>query len=64
MEMKILALDIATKCGWATATASGTWDFSLKRGESQGMKIVRFVAKVRELIKLENIGIVYYELPA
>lgn len=32
--MKILALDIATKCGWATEVASGTWNLSLRNGES------------------------------
>lgn len=58
---KILALDIATHCGWATKTASGVWDFTLKRGESYGMRCVRFKAKVREMIDLEEIEIVSYE---
>lgn len=62
--MKILALDIATKTGWCTESASGTWDFSLKRGESYGMRIVKFKAAVREMIKLEDISLVSYERPA
>ncbi len=62
--MKILALDIATKTGWCTESASGTWDFSLKRGESYGMRVVKFKAAVREMINLEEISIVSYERPA
>jgi len=62
--MKILALDIATKTGWKTATASGVWDLKPNRGESEGMRIVRFKAKVREMISLEGIEVVAYERPA
>lgn len=62
--MKILALDIATKTGWCTQSASGTWDFSLKRGESYGMRVVKFKAAVREMINLEGITLVSYERPA
>lgn len=61
--MKILALDIATKTGWATDTTSGSWDFALKRGESVGMRIVRFTSKVKEMIELEKINLVVYEIP-
>ncbi len=64
MNQKILALDIATKTGWCTETASGTWDFSLKRGESYGMRVVKFKAAVRQMIDLERITIVTYERPA
>lgn len=60
----ILALDIATKTGWATKDASGVWDFKLKRGESEGMKVVRFKSKLREIIKLQEINIIAYERPA
>ncbi len=62
--MNILALDIATKTGWKTANASGVWDFSNKRGESDGMRVIRFRAKVREVIELEGINLVSYERPA
>lgn len=62
--MKILALDIATKTGWCTESASGAWDFSLKRGESYGMRVVKFKAAVREMIRLEGITLVSYERPA
>ena len=62
--MKILALDIATKTGWRTATSSGVWDLKPNKGESSGMRVVRFKSKVRELVKLEGITQVSYERPA
>lgn len=62
--MKILALDIATKTGWKTETSSGVWDLKPNRGESEGMRVVRFKAKVRELIDLEKIELIAYERPA
>lgn len=60
----LLALDIATKTGWKTASASGVWNLATKRGESEGMRVVRFKAKVRELINAEEIDIIGYERPA
>lgn len=63
--MRILALDIATVTGFATETASGVWDFNkMKRGDSYGMRLIRFKAALREIIELENIDIVVYERPA
>ena len=62
--MNILALDIATKTGWKTKTSSGVWDLKPNRGESEGMRVVRFKSKVRELINLEQINLVSYERPA
>jgi len=59
--MKILALDVATHCGWCTETASGVWDFSIKRDESSGMRLIRFKSKLKELIELENINLVTFE---
>lgn len=52
--VRILALDPATKCGWAFAqaggsVASGTWDLSTRRDESTGMKLLRFESKLREI---------------
>lgn len=44
--MRILALDLATKTGWALQEAdrveSGVQIFDVKRGESPGMRYVRF----------------------
>jgi Holliday junction resolvasome RuvABC endonuclease subunit len=62
--MNILALDIATKTGWKTRTSSGVWNLKPNRGESEGMRVVRFKSKVRELIELENINLIAYERPA
>ena len=62
--MKLLALDIATKTGWKSPTASGTWDLTPNKGESSGMKLIRFRAKLIEIIKAENIRIIAYERPA
>ena len=58
---KILALDIATKTGWKTSTASGIWNLKPNRGESDGMRVVRFKAKVNEMIKIESINLIAYE---
>lgn len=62
--MNILALDIATHTGWCTKTASGVWDFSIKRDESSGMRLIRFKAKVREVIEKEQINLVVFERTA
>lgn len=62
--MKILALDIATKTGWASPTSSGVWDLKTKRDESGGMKLIRFKAKVKEIIDVEGIDLVVFERSA
>lgn len=62
--MKILALDVATKCGWATETASGMWDFKIKKDESSGMRLIRFRSKLKELLSLEGINLITFESPA
>ena len=66
---KILALDIATHCGWAinvseTSNIYGVWDLSPKRDESAGMRLIRFRSKLNEVIERENINIVVFERPA
>ena len=63
-KYNILALDVATHCGWATNTASGVWDFSIKRDESSGMRLIRFKSKLAEIIKLEKINLVTFERSA
>lgn len=62
--MTLLALDIATKTGWATHYASGVWDFATKRDESSGMKLIRFRSKIKELHESDHIGIMVWEKPA
>lgn len=47
--MRILALDLATKTGWAHSNGeSGVQDFALKRGESPGMRFIRFRTWIQE----------------
>ena len=49
----ILALDPATKCGWAlwrdSQLQSGTWDLSVRKDESQAFRLVRFQNKLDEV---------------
>jgi len=61
-EIRILAIDQASKCGWCIGDdVYGTWDFSTKKDESQGMKMLRFRAKLREVCDLEKINVISYE---
>lgn len=60
-ELKILSLDVATKTGWATKNAHGLWDLTIKRDESNGMKYLRFRAKLKEVCQLEDINLVTFE---
>ena len=62
--MKILALDVATKTGWCHVNDSGTWDFTPKRDESKGMRLVKFKAKVYDVINGEDINLVVFERTA
>jgi len=54
--MNILSLDLATKTGWATffnhKISSGVQKFELKRGESPGMRFLRFRAWLQEVKEL------------
>lgn len=52
--MKVIALDTAIKTGWATGGHSGVFESTLKRGESPGMRFLRFRAWLRELIELNG----------
>jgi len=52
--MNILALDPATKCGWAHSSgASGTWDLSVRRDESGGMRLLRLRSKLMSTVPLD-----------
>lgn len=62
--MNILALDVATHCGWCTKTAHGVWDFSIKKDESSGMRLIRFKSKLKEITALEEIDLVVFERTA
>lgn len=68
--MRILALDLGTKTGWAFGTTkdsdrvySGVQDFSLKRGESPGMRLLNFDKWVYEILTKHKPKMVAYEMP-
>ena len=61
MSNKILALDIATHTGWCTETASGVWNLTPKRDESNGIRLLRLKAKVREIVELEKVDLIAFE---
>ena len=52
--MKILAIDCGTKTGFALYAngiiEGGVQDFSLKRGESKGMRFIRFRSWLQEML--------------
>lgn len=61
-DMKILALDPATHCGFAHSCGiSGTWDLSIRRDESSGMRLIRLRAKMQEILNGAGIDLVVYE---
>ena len=61
-QLKILAIDQATKAGWCCGDdLYGCWNLSTRKDESIGSKLLCFKAKLKEIIELENIGLVVYE---
>jgi Holliday junction resolvasome RuvABC endonuclease subunit len=63
-QLKILALDVATHCGYAISRSLyGVWDLTPKRDESAGMRLIRFRSKLSEVIKCEHINLVVFERP-
>ena len=67
--MKILALDLALKTGWACRSEygdqliSGVQDFSLTRGESRGMVYIKFIGWLKKTYSTVLFDLVYYEQP-
>jgi len=64
--MRLLALDMATKTGWANnlfgkVDTSGVQDFSLKRGESAGMRLIKFRAWLSNMVELIKPEVIVYE---
>lgn len=58
---QILALDIATKTGFATSTASGVWNLTPKKDESKGMRLIRFKTKLKEMIQVHGFRLIVFE---
>ena len=65
--MIVLSLDLATNTGWAIYDGQitiGTANFSLKRGESPGMRFLRCRSWLRDTLKLlQKIDLIVYEMP-
>lgn len=64
--MKILGLDLGTKTGWCIIdngkyVESGVQVFDVRRGESPGMRYLRFRAWLTEILR--TIEVVGYEAP-
>jgi len=62
--MRILALDVATHCGYAISQELyGVWNLTPRRDESAGMRLLRLRSKLNEVIKSECINLVVFERP-
>ena len=60
--MKMLAIDPATKCGWAHSCGeSGVWDLSIRRDESSGMRLIRLRGKLDEIHRLTPVKVLVFE---
>lgn len=60
--MKILALDLATKCGWAHSVGqSGTWKLAAKMDESVGMRLLYLRKNLHDVFDLYGIDLVVFE---
>jgi crossover junction endodeoxyribonuclease RuvC len=64
--MKVLAFDFGCRTGWASCcdgqVESGVQDFPLARGESPGMRFLRFRAWMSGIVNLVRPEICIYEL--
>ena len=60
--MNILALDVATKTGFAASSGeSGVWDFKLKPDDSRNIRLVNFRNKVSHALIGWEINLVIFE---
>ncbi len=65
INMKILAIDPATKTGWACndPRAHGVWDLSVKSDESDGMRLIRFQSKLTNFGLTSKVNLITFERP-
>lgn len=62
MGKRILALDLATKTGWAHSCGqSGVWDLSIGKDESSGMRLIRFEGKLNEIREAVGVDVIAFE---
>ncbi len=58
----ILALDFGATTGWAHSWGqSGTWNLKIREDESSGMRLLRFEAKLRELVEATTTTVIVWE---
>jgi len=63
-NVRILALDVATHCGYAiNRELYGVWNLTPRRDESKGMRLIKLRSKLKEIIKSESINLVVFEIP-
>jgi Holliday junction resolvasome RuvABC endonuclease subunit len=63
-DIKVLAIDPASKLGWAIDRMKyGVWDLRTRKDESMGMKLIRMEAKLQELFEMEHFNLLIYERP-
>jgi len=65
--MRILALDLGSLTGWASFVdgqiESGTKEFRLERGESPGIRFIKFNNFLSTMISLIRPSLIIYEMP-
>ena len=60
--MNILAIDPGTKCGFAHSCGlSGTWDLSVRKDESSGMRLIRLRGKLDEIKSSVGVDLLVFE---
>ena len=60
--MNVLALDPSTHCGFAHSSGpSGTFDLSIRRDESGGMRLIRLRGKLNEIRASCGVDIIIFE---
>jgi Holliday junction resolvasome RuvABC endonuclease subunit len=61
-SLKILALDLGTYMGWAhVCGVSGTWNLSVQKDESSGMRLLRLRGKLNAVKESEGIDLICFE---
>ena len=61
-KLRILSLDPGTLCGYAhTAGPSGTWDLSVKKDESSGMRLIRLRKSLADIHEKHGIDLLVFE---
>ena len=64
LSRHLLALDPATKFGWAVdRDVYGVWDLTVRKDQSIGFKLLRFRAMLNEACQLHGVTVIGYEKP-